>query len=1031
MRVDCQRIAWLVVATGLTVCASLFPGVLLQGAEIVNAEVRFDRDIQPILASKCLKCHGNDHVEAGLKLTDGVSAKQPLESGRQALVPGELQQSELFRRVSSHDPEERMPPDGKPLTEQEIATIGRWITSGADWPEHWSWEPLTLPALPPVTSQQHTGWSRTPIDRFILQTLTANGLTVSPAADRRTLIRRLFFDLIGLPPTPEQVEQFLLDRAPGAFERIVDRLLASPRYGERWARHWMDVVHYAETHGHDQDRPREHAWPYRDWLIRSFNEDKPYRRFVQEQIAGDAMFPDTVDAILATGFLATGPWDESSLESIQEDTIDRQIARYVDRDDIVTTVMSTFASTSSHCARCHDHKFDPISQGEYYGLQAVFASTDKANREYEPDRQIARRRQELQATIESLPAMVKNADPSLLGDDVQQQVIAWEENIRRELAQWEICQVTHVASGAGSVLKVLEDASVLATGNPTDKDVYSIDVETPSAAVTGLRLEVLTHESLPHNGPGRQGNGNLHLNEIRIFVVNETDQTLRELKLSSARADFNQDGGMNIETAFDGNPNTAWGIYPDVGKSHHAAFSLANPLVGKESRRLRIELHQIHGSAHLIGRLRISTTDRPGELFADRTPVSSTIAEIVQISRDQRTDEQNAALAAQWLRPRWQAELDGLPPTQSVYCGTNQYEALGTFRPAEKPRVIHVLHRGDIHQPREEALPGALLMVPNLTALFDKPDMQEEGPRRVALAKWLTDPTNFLAWRSIANRLWQYHFGQGIVGTPNDFGRMGGMPSHPELLDWLAAEMRDIECGQSPQPRSAIKHTHRRIVTSSVYRQASQHSPQAAQIDVGNRYLWRMNRRRLDAEAIRDSVLWISGQLNSRMGGPSDRQFNQGSGLHVTPTVDYVNFDVDHPDNHRRSVYRFVFRTLPDPFMDALDCPDASQLAPKRNVSLTAIQALAMLNDKLIVRQSQWIADRASRIAIERAASKDKGQSPEAPLLQRDIEALYRIVLGRVPSQEEQSLVAAYVSQHGLANACRMLLNSNEFLFVD
>ena len=1000
------RSTWVVCAVLLLLTLSVRSSHLL-GAE---SAIRFDHDVRPILAARCFKCHGSDKTEGGLTLADRASALAALETSKRAVVPGDPAHSELLQRITSDDPEYRMPPSGPALTEQEIEVLRNWITTGADWPVHWAWRPLEQP-LTGGSAAAPIAWEESPVDAFILSVLKEQELVPSIPADRRTLLRRVYFDLLGLPPTYAEIVAFAADIRPDAYQRVVDRLLANPRYGERWARHWMDIVHYAETHGHDQDRPREHAWRYRDYLIDSFNQDKPYARFVQEQIAGDAMFPGSTEAIIATGFLATGSWDESSLQSIQEDSIDRKIARYIDRDDIVTTVMSTFASSSAHCARCHDHKFDPISQREYYSLQAVFAAIDKADRTFESDPQIAQQRAELVAALASLPARGKQVDASLLTNEIQQQAEIWSQGLLQKLDRWVPVRVKQLKSDNTTELKLLEDGSVLASGVAPEKDVYTIEFETTQRQVSGLRLEVLTHESLPMNGPGRQPNGNLHLNDLRLWLLGPNDNNTR-LKLIKPMADFNQ-GGWSIEKSIDGNPATAWGIHPEVGKPHQAVFSLDTPLDFMTRPTLRVELHQVHGMSHLIGCFRFATTAVPGDLSTEQPPISPGLIQIIRKPRGHRTDAEKAALAEAYLKPQLQTELDSLPPPSMVYCGTNQFTAIGTFRPAEKPRVVNVLHRGDVQQPREEALPGALSVIPGLNGDFSGASSDNEGHRRVALARWMTDPTNGLTWRSIANRLWHYHFGRGLVDTPNDFGRMGSAPTHPQLLDWLASEMRDVEA-QGQASSSAMKHIHRLLVTSSTYRQSADNDPQAAKIDAENRLLWRMHRRRLDAESIRDAVLLISGHLNTQMGGQSVRQFNESPSNHVTPNVDYLNFDVNAPANHRRSVYRFVFRTLPDPFMDALDCPDAAQLTPKRNTSLTALQALAMLNDKLIVRQSQWIAAREHMRPLE-----------------DQVKAIYLTIFGRPPAADETQVVCNYVAEFGLANACRMLLNTNEFLFID
>jgi hypothetical protein len=871
----------------------------------------------------------------------------------------------------------------------------------------WSLKPIVKPAPPAVPAAKYAGWPRTPIDHFILAKLLEKDLEPAPPADKRTLLRRVTFDLTGLPPTPEEIDAFLADDSADAYEKVVERLLASPAHGERWARHWMDVAHYAETHGHDQDRPRPHAWPYRDYLIRSFNSDKPYARFVQEQLAGDVLFPDDPDAVVAMGFLATGPWDESSLRDIREDTIDRQIGRYLDRDDMVTTAMSTFVSATAHCARCHDHKFDPISQEDYYGLQAVFAGVDKAERAYDTDPRLSARRKQLAADKARLQTLRGTADPSLLTPAVQAEVAAWEKKVAAGVIRWTVLDPATMKSANGATLTKLPDHSILSGGKRPDIDITSLSAHTDLQGITGVRVEVLTDDSLPHKGPGRQDNGNLHLNEFQVRAaprsnINESKQVL----LKNPAADFNQDG-WTVALAIDGNPKTAWGIYPKVGQPHRAVFEFEQPVGFREGTTFIFVFEQTHGGGHLIGRVRVSVTTAPQPLTAAEALPESLTA-IIAVPADKRTDRQRAELALHVLEQKVDRDTAALPPQQLVYSATGDFKPDGSFKPAGKPRPVHVLKRGDINKPGAEAKPGALECVPGLEARFRLADPENEGSRRAALARWVSDPKNVLTWRSIVNRVWHFHFGKGLVDTPGDFGHMGAKPTHPELLDWLAADFQ--EHGGS------LKHLHRLIVTSAAYCQSSRHEPRFAEIDNDNRYLWRMTRTRLDAEEVRDAVLMAAGRLDRKMGGPSVQQFNMSPGVHVTPNVDYQGFDVDRPEMGRRAVYRFVFRTLPDPFMEALDCPDASQLTQARNVSVTAPQALALLNDKFMVRMSEHLAARAEKAGADLPAR---------------VSAVYRFALGREPTVKEAALLTEYAKKHGLANLCRMVLNCNEFVFVN
>lgn len=987
-------------ARGMTLILYL-PCLLAQTAQAADADSSFDHDIQPLLA-RCIACHGPGKSRGGLRLDQRAPALATLKTGHRAIVPGNPDQSELLQRVSSSSADDRMPPKGERLTDAEVATLRRWIAAGADWPVYWAYRPLARLAVPGAGNG--AALQDNPIDRFVQARLTQQGLRMSPLADKRTLLRRVTLDLTGLLPTQAEQAAFLADDAPDSYERVVDRLLASPHFGERFARYWMDIVHFAETHGHDQDRPRENAWPYRDYLIRAFNRDTPYARFVQEQVAGDVLFPDDPWAMAATGFLAAGPWDESSLRDIREDAIDREIARYLDRDDIVSTVMSTFVSTTVHCARCHDHKFDPVSQQEYYALQAVFAGIDKANRLYDRDPSIALRRRNLLEQKSLSSGRDARAVTRLLAPALQNEVAAWEAQVQQSRRRWRVLEPKELLSDGGASLARLADGSVLSSGLRPDKDTYRVVLSTDGRPITGIRLEVLTDPGLPHQGPGRQENGNLHLNEFGV-VVHSPDGSLQPLTWQRVRADFDQQG-WTIAHAVDGNPATAWGIYPMVGRSHQGIFALSELLALPPGSTLAITMQQSHGGGHLIGRFRISVTDILEPDKVELLPAN--VVSLLATNEAERTEQQRVDLASYYLGQKLDRELASLPAQDLVYCGTPEFKPDGTFRPAPLPRTVHLLRRGEWKNQEGEIGPGTLSCVQGVNFLLSHDNQKREGTRREALARWLTHSDNGLAWRSIANRVWQFHFGRGIVDTPSDFGRMGSSPTHPELLEWLAIRLRDRG--------GSLKDLHRLIVTSMAYRQSSQYQPGPAQVDGDNHLLWRMNRQRLDAESIHDTVLQIAGKLDTRMGGPSQRQFIQTPGIHVTPNVDYASFDPDHPAQFRRSVYRFLFRTLPDPFQEALDCPDGSQCTPVRSSSVTALQALALLHDKFLVRQSEHIA---TEIANAR------------PSLEQQVSEAYELILGRAPTAEEKSLVGAYVTKHGLSNACRFLLNSNEFIFVD
>jgi hypothetical protein len=868
--------------------------------------------------------------------------------------------------------------------------------------DHWAYRPLAKPGVPAV---EHAERVRTPVDAFVLAKLEDNGMTLSAPADRRTLLRRVYFDLTGLPPTPQEIDRFLADQSATAYEDVVDRLLSSPRYGERWARHWMDVIHFAETHGNDQDAPRDNAWPYRDYLIHAFNDDKPYARFVEEQVAGDVLYPDDPLATVATGFLAAGPWDESSQKDIRDDTIDKKIAQNLDRDDMVATAMSTFVSATVHCARCHNHKFDPITQAEYYGLQAVFAGVDRADRAYDPDPAVASRRHELTRLRHDLETRSAKAvgDPS--NDPATQLELDHLERSAAGAMAWTVLDPSSVTSAGGATPEKQPDLSVRFAGTRPAVDTYTITAPVDLKGISAVRLEVMTDDSLPHHGPGRQDNGNLHLSEFRVEAAPKNNPAARQaVPVKTAVADFDQ-AGWDVARAIDGKMDTAWGIYPEVGKPHEAVFQFAQPVNMDGGAMLTFTLEQRHGGGHLIGRLRLSATTAQGPVRVGGLPAA--VARALAVPAKQRSPEDRGELARYLLLQKTAVGLEALPPQQFVYAATSDFRPVGSFKPAKGCRPVSVLKRGDINSPKETAVPGALACVPGLESRFTLAKPDDEGARRAALAKWLTDPRNVLTWRSIVNRVWHYHFGRGIVATPGDLGHMGAPPTHPELLDWLAVTFRDDQAG-------SLKKLHRLLVTSAVYRQSSRDNPDYAKRDGDNQLLWRMNRSRLDAESVRDAVLQVTGKLDLAMGGPSVKHFIQTKGIHVTPNVDYQSYDPDAPGSYRRSIYRFLFRTLPDPFLDALDCPDASQFAPTRASSVTALQALALLNDRFMVRQCEHFAARVAR------AGGVEAQVGEA----------YRLALGRPPNEKESAALTPYATKHGMANACRVLLNCNEFMFV-
>ncbi len=806
------------------------------------AQVSFERDIRPILAQHCWQCHSEKKQSGGLRL----DAKSYALRGS-IIVAGKAADSLLYQRITAPDGEQ-MPPVGERLNEKEIALIKVWIDAGAVWNEevtatgrkgdgekerlqHWAWQPIKKTTPPQLRNPKSK--LRNPVDLFIASRLTQSGLSMSPEADRRTLIRRLYFDLIGLPPTPEQVQQFVKSRDPKSYEKLVDELLASPRYGERWARHWLDVVHYGDTHGYDKDKPRPNAWPYRDYVIRAFNEDKPYAKFIEEQIAGDVLFPGTRDGNEALGFIAAGPWDFIGHAELPETKIDGKIARHLDRDDMVANTIGTFTSVTVHCAQCHNHKFDPISQDDYYSLQSVFSALDRADKKYFPN------------------------DPALTNKFNQL------DGRQRDLAERKRVIERDAAKEAGEA-------------------VVKLDPQISEAA--------------------KKPNNTTEVNELKTKRTQIVDAAMK-------------------------------------------------PETRAERDKYNIELTQLS------------------------------------------------------------TELSKFPKPEIVYAGTVHYGTgmfTGTGESGGKPRPIYVLARGQVTTPKNEVSPGALSMLNFQPARFAISKDAPEGERRTALAHWITDKQNPLTWRSIVNRVWQYHFGAGIVTTPNDFGRNGAKPSHPELLDWLAAEFRDSG--------GSLKKLHKLIVMSATYRQTSQPITDHQPPTTDNTLLWRQNRRKLEAEAVRDTVLTVTGKLDLTMGGAGWQDFVVEHPEH-SPHYEYGLADPNDSKTWRRSIYRFIVRSQTQPWMTALDCADPSMRVDKRNESLSPLQALALLNNGFMITQSQHFAERLEK---------------EFPSnLVRQIERASWLALGRTPTKSELQKYKTFARRYGLTNLCRVMLNLNEFSYAD
>ncbi|MEX2120306.1 MAG: DUF1553 domain-containing protein [Pirellulales bacterium] len=992
-----------------------------------RADEFFRDQVAPILERRCLACHGAEEPKGGLSLADGRRALAGGDSG-QVIAAGDAQGSLLLDYVSGDSP--LMPKEGPPLDGRQVAAIREWIGQGAPWPADlklvdkrfegqswWSLEPLKRPQTPVVAAP--AGWPiRTPLDAFVLAELNRRRLAPSPQAGRRTIIRRLTYNLHGLPPTPQEIEAFESDRAPDAYERLVDRLLASPRYGERWARHWLDLVHFGETHGYDKDKTRENAWPYRDYVVQSLNEDKPYSLFVREQLAGDVLYPHDPDAVVATGLIAAGPWDFVGHVELREGTTDKDIARSNDRDDMLMTTVSTFLSVTAHCARCHDHKFDPILQADYYRLQAVFAGVDRADRPYHRDPELQRRRAALGSQRQLLAARQQALDEKLAtfenSDLARLDAVLADLEARRAALPAGAAGDDSPTNGYHSAIMARPDEPKwvqvdlgepkpigeihLVPARPTDfPDTPGFGfpvrfaIELSSDAEFSDPQILADHTGEDFANPGAESYvapaGGAVARYVRIRATRLWPRTndyvfaLAELRVISA-----QDG--------DSQPNLALGAGVTALDSIEAGrWSTAHLVDGFDSRkRFERRAEDLAADGHREGvEARIEQVSRERQQRLMTLLDDATRSELDEVRHETAEVED---------------QLASLPPPDLVYAAASDFRPQSNFTPADGCRPIHLLQRGNVASRGDLMAPGALSCLPWLEHHFQLERPEDEASRRVALARWITDPANPLTRRSIVNRVWQYHFGRGLVDTPNDFGRMGSQPTHPALLDWLATEF--LAGGES------LKRLHRLILTSSVYRQSSAARADGQRIDAGNRYLWRMNRARLDAESVRDAALFVAGKLDQAMGGPSARQFVFKDDH--SPVYDYERFDVEQPGSFRRGVYRFIVRSVPDPFMDCLDSADPSILTPQRNTTLTALQALAMLNNPFMLSQSRHFARRLEGVSADPAEQVRQG---------------WLLALGRPPRSEESEALMAYAKRHGLANACRLIFNSNEFLFVD
>jgi hypothetical protein len=895
--------------------------------------VRFNRDIRPILSEKCLACHGPDAGQRKAELRLDVEASA-LES---AIVAGQPDASELISRITSKDPELRMPPvdSGHALSSTEIELFKRWIAQGARYEAHWAYVRPVRAKLPKVADDAIV---HNPLDRFVLARLSTESIHPAPQASREALIRRVTLDLTGLPPTPAEVQTFLADESPSAFETVVDRLLKSPRFGEHWARYWLDAARYADTNGYQYDLERE-QWVWRDWVINAFNTNMPFNQFTIEQIAGD-LLPDATDQQkLATAFHRNHPI------TIEGGVIDEEYRTEYVVDRVVTT-STVWLGTTMLCGRCHDHKYDPISQKEFYQFFAYFNQVpEKGNSGFAPKLQVNSplRSNELEKLEDQLAEATRRIDD--LTERIATDLAKWTDRIADDSRnQWKIVVPPTRRSEGGADLIVQEDQSILASGKNAANEMYELimPVET---AIHAIRLEALTHASFVGGGTGRGSNGNFVLSEFEIAVATkDAPDKFKSLEIVSAEADYSQ-RNYPVAQAIDGKiDRTGWAVDGNTKRENRSAtFHLADPVQPATSANIRVRMYHRYGGKHHIGRLRLSLADRP----VGKIPAG--IGAIVEIPADKRNADQRRRLFAYAIgtfgttkQRAVIAELNSPRQRQQAIAKTPPTMVMQELA---KPRTTRILFRGEYDKPRDVVQTGTPAVLPPLP--------KGVPTNRLGLARWLVMPENPLTARVTVNRFWQRLFGTGIVKTVEDFGSQGEWPSHPDLLDWLAVEF--VESGWN------VKAMLKQMVMSATYRQSSHITSEQIQRDPDNRLLARGPRFRLDAEVIRDSALLASGLLSEQLGGPSVFPYHP-SGLwqEINNRPGYSRTYKQDTDEklYRRSLYTFWKRTVPPPSMSVFDAPEREFCIVQRSRTNTPLQAFVMLHDPQFVEAARHLGQR-------------------------------------------------------------------------
>ncbi|WP_165227712.1 PSD1 and planctomycete cytochrome C domain-containing protein [Aquisphaera insulae] len=894
-----------------------------------DSSVGYQRDVQPILAEHCTACHGVDEAErkGRLRLDRREEALKGGDSGVAAIVPGKPDESEIIRRITSDDSTERMPPKRhNPLTSKQVDILKKWIRDGAEYQSHWAFIAPRKGTIPKTDRAN-------PIDAFVVSRLKERNLALSAVAAPAALFRRLSLDLIGLPPSPADLARFQQD----GFAATVERLLKSERFGEKWARHWLDAARYSDTNGYEKDMPRE-QWMWRDWVIDALNRDMPYDRFLIEQLAGDLLPGATQQQIVATGFLRNSMINE-------EGAIVPEQFRMVEMFDRVDCLGKSVMGLTTQCAQCHSHKFDPLTQDEYYGLFAFLNDSYEAQSwVYTPEQQ--RQISQIQGRIRDAERRLREQRPQL-----EREISAWEQELLKGQPAWEPLIASEMGSISGLNHPTQEaDKSILMKGHPSDEVFF---VATPTlSGVTGLRLEALNHRDLPHAGPGRSRLGTWGINELEAYVKTPAGKNWEKIKLKNATADFSEaeqksaDGKKisgPVAHLIDGKDNTIWTADRGVGLRNQPAAAVVqfdHTLNLPPGTQLKIALRM----TDMLGCCRLSLTRQPAP---SAPPVDHAAILAMQTPAQARTSDQKAAIFAAW---RMVAAGAG-PINDEIAASWKDFPQAATSilhlaeREPANHRETHLLARGNWDQPTR-------VVQPHTPAAF--PPFPPDAPRnRLGLARWLTDPRSPLTARVAVNRIWQSIFGVGLVETAEDFGTRAPVPEYRELLDWLAVDF--MEHGWSQ------KHLIRTIVNSDTYQQSSRASAALVESDPRNQWLARGPSFRADAEVVRDIALSVSGLITHRLGGPSIIPPVPQNVLDYNFTYPAYWKPAEGPERYRRTIYGFRKRSMPDPAMSTLDAPNGDFACVRRMRSNTPLAALTTLNEPIFVESARALALRILR----------------------------------------------------------------------